>query len=147
MKHAREDYNRIQDPDGLIPEDEPVFLLRAKDALAPEIVYAWAVRLEAQKGDPETVAQVKNWAKVMKLWQQNNESKLPDTPGDLFTEIEQDISGVPTPDWNARVSEAVDSVFQKLMVLDTAAFETLMSKCATEMPEKTEAIRRALSEG
>jgi hypothetical protein len=31
MKHAREDYNRIQDPANLIPEDEPVFLLRAQD--------------------------------------------------------------------------------------------------------------------
>ena len=28
MKHARDDYNRIQDPAGKIPEDEPVFLLR-----------------------------------------------------------------------------------------------------------------------
>ena len=34
MIHAREDYNRIQDPAGLIPEDEPVFLLRAQDQLA-----------------------------------------------------------------------------------------------------------------
>ena len=34
MKHAREDYNRIQDPSGLIPEAEPVFLLRGQDELA-----------------------------------------------------------------------------------------------------------------
>lgn len=31
MKHAREDYNRIQDPAGLIPDGEPVFLIRGKD--------------------------------------------------------------------------------------------------------------------
>lgn len=31
MIHAREDYQPIQDPGGLILEDEPVFLLRAKD--------------------------------------------------------------------------------------------------------------------
>lgn len=30
MIHARPDYNRIQDPENKIPEDEPVFLLRAK---------------------------------------------------------------------------------------------------------------------
>lgn len=34
MIHARDDYNRIQDPDGKIPADEPVFLLRAQDQLA-----------------------------------------------------------------------------------------------------------------
>lgn len=33
MRHAREDYNRIQDPAGKIHEDEPVFLMRAQDAL------------------------------------------------------------------------------------------------------------------
>ena len=31
MLHARQDYMPIQDPRGLIGEDEPVFLLRAKD--------------------------------------------------------------------------------------------------------------------
>jgi hypothetical protein len=48
MKHARDDYNRIQDPAGLIPEDEPVFLLRAQgaehginwDGLAADYCYA-----------------------------------------------------------------------------------------------------------
>ncbi len=42
MIHARPDYNRIQDPDNLIPDDEPVFLLRAKDRTAPAAVDAWA---------------------------------------------------------------------------------------------------------
>jgi hypothetical protein len=31
MKHARSDYDRIQDPAGLIPENEPVLLFRAQD--------------------------------------------------------------------------------------------------------------------
>jgi hypothetical protein len=31
MIHARADYNRIQDPEGKIGADEPVFLLRAQD--------------------------------------------------------------------------------------------------------------------
>lgn len=38
MIHAREDYNRIQDPDGKIPEDEPVFLIRAQDTIGWKIV-------------------------------------------------------------------------------------------------------------
>jgi len=45
MKHAREDYNRIQDPDEKIPDNEPVFLLRGQDVLAPnllrEVVVKW----------------------------------------------------------------------------------------------------------
>ena len=47
MIHAREDYNRIQDPAGKIGEDEPVFLLRAKDSLAPAMVENWASALQA----------------------------------------------------------------------------------------------------
>ena len=31
MLHAREDYQRIQDPDDKIGEDEPVMLFRAQD--------------------------------------------------------------------------------------------------------------------
>lgn len=44
MKHAREDYSRIQDPAGLIPDDEPVFLLRGQDPLAAALVEEWALR-------------------------------------------------------------------------------------------------------
>ena len=43
MLHARADYNRIQDPAGLIPEDEPVFLLRAQDRTAYLAVRWWAL--------------------------------------------------------------------------------------------------------
>jgi len=31
MIHARADYNRIQDPENKIPENEPVMLFRAQD--------------------------------------------------------------------------------------------------------------------
>lgn len=42
MKHARDDYNRIQDPAGKIPADEPVFLLRARDKYAARAVLYYA---------------------------------------------------------------------------------------------------------
>lgn len=42
MKHARLDYNRIQDPDGKIPEDEPVMLFRAQDELFAEVCVFYA---------------------------------------------------------------------------------------------------------
>jgi hypothetical protein len=42
MKHANKKYDRIQDPDGIIKEDEPVFLLRAQDSISPEVMRFWA---------------------------------------------------------------------------------------------------------
>lgn len=43
MFHARSDYNdRIQDSTELIPENEPVFLLRAQDITAAATVRFWA---------------------------------------------------------------------------------------------------------
>lgn len=42
MQHARKDYNRIQDTENIIPEQEPVFLLRGKDVAAPYAIEAWA---------------------------------------------------------------------------------------------------------
>ena len=42
MKHARKDYDRIQDPENKIAENEPVFLVRAQDPLAAETMRYWA---------------------------------------------------------------------------------------------------------
>ncbi len=53
MKHAREDYNRIQDPEGKIGEDEPVFLLRAKDELFAEMLVTYA-KLHAHRYGEKT---------------------------------------------------------------------------------------------
>lgn len=53
MKHAREDYDRIQDPLGLIPEDEPVFLLRAQDRLACQAVAYYAYLCSLYQVRPE----------------------------------------------------------------------------------------------
>jgi len=52
MKHARKDYDRIQDPDGKIPEDEPVFIVRAQDICAGDTVRAWAALNDDIGGDP-----------------------------------------------------------------------------------------------
>lgn len=41
MIHARNDYKRIQDPENKIPADEPVFLLRAQDQTAADVVRYW----------------------------------------------------------------------------------------------------------
>lgn len=51
MRHARADYNRIQDPDGKIPDDEPVFLFRAQDELFEEVLRFYARRLNEKYGE------------------------------------------------------------------------------------------------
>ena len=81
MIHAREDYTeRIQDSANLIPEDEPVFLLRGQDALAPSILLDWASRLRALGGDPEMVDLVRIQAQRMIAWQNEHGCKIPDLP-------------------------------------------------------------------
>jgi hypothetical protein len=44
MKHARADYDRIQDPAGKIGADEAVFLIRARDVCMPRALMDYATR-------------------------------------------------------------------------------------------------------
>ena len=78
MKHARADYDRIQDPAGLIPKDEPVFLLRAQDKLAPALVEAWALRASDIGAAKNIVDAAYSQADAMRSWQLKHGSKTPD---------------------------------------------------------------------
>lgn len=80
MRHAREDHNRIQDPAGLIPDDEPVFLLRGQDALAPAVVREWAFQAEAEGVDPLMVERARQHADRMEAWHVDHGKKIPDMP-------------------------------------------------------------------
>ncbi|GAH09623.1 unnamed protein product [marine sediment metagenome] len=80
MKHERKDYNRFQDPQGLIPEDEPVFLLRGQDVLAPDLLMLWAQRLRNRGGSSYMAVVVEKHAEKMVAWQENIKQKLPDLP-------------------------------------------------------------------
>jgi hypothetical protein len=80
MKHAREDYDRIQDPAGLIPADEPVFLIRGKDMVGPSAVESWAYFAESSGASEHIVAAARAQAERMRAWQQKNGLKLPDMP-------------------------------------------------------------------
>jgi hypothetical protein len=81
MKHSRQDYDRIQDPHNLIPKDEPVFLLRAKDKTAPAIVRAWAA---AQKANPNAdhnmIKEVEQHADAMEAYGNKHGNKWANTP-------------------------------------------------------------------
>jgi len=81
MIHARKDYNHIQDETGHIGEDEPVFILRAKDMLSPDTVEWWADKLESIPGhDTEAVEVARRHAQTMRAWQNLHGKKLPDMP-------------------------------------------------------------------
>lgn len=77
MIHARADYNRIQDPAGLIPDDEPVFLLRAKDVTAASVVEHWADMVQLKGGDPEMVQMARDHAQKMREWPEHHVPDLP----------------------------------------------------------------------
>lgn len=78
MKHAREDYGRIQDPAGLIPEDEPVFVIRGQDLVAPAVLRFYADQAEAIGASAELVARVRGHAETMEKWQRDVARKVPD---------------------------------------------------------------------
>lgn len=81
MLHARKDYQgRIQDSANLIPEDEPVFLIRAQDKLAPDIVEVWATGAEEEGAAPNIVEAARGHAEAMREWQEEHGSKIPDMP-------------------------------------------------------------------
>lgn len=85
MRHPRKDYNeRFQDAHGIVPGNEPVFLLRGQDLAAPVAVEAWANEAERLGTDPETVARVRRWADEMREYQAEGPSKVPDTPKGLL---------------------------------------------------------------
>lgn len=68
MRHAREDYNRIQDPSGLIPLDEPVFILRGQDRFASDTVRYYATLVSNAGVDVELVRVVTDSADWMDAW-------------------------------------------------------------------------------
>ena len=72
MLHARRDYMRIQDPAGLIPENEPVFLIRGKDVTAPSVVSYWADKAEEAGADQVIVDAARNQAIAMILYQSSS---------------------------------------------------------------------------
>ena len=84
MLHARKDYNRIQDPENKIGEDEPVFIVRAQDMFAIKAMQAWADAVLFEGGlnnDPRLKAMAglvyEHIARTIE-WQNKNGYKIPD---------------------------------------------------------------------
>ena len=84
MKHARKDYNqRIQDSANIIPADEPVFLLRAKDQVAASTVRTWAHQHRLNGGSDLVYVMVMRHADLMEAWGQKHGTKLADVPSGM----------------------------------------------------------------
>ena len=77
MKHPRKDYNeRIQDSANLIPEDEPVVLLRGQDKLAIDALNFYVALCDKHQA-PEVAAKIRAHVGLMKAWPKK---KIPDVP-------------------------------------------------------------------
>lgn len=71
---------------GKAADDEPVFILRANDKTAPEVIEHWARKVEASYCDKHRLKEMpvaklkeaKALAHQMRAWQELNGSKLPD---------------------------------------------------------------------
>lgn len=108
MRHARSDYEAIQPwptkrphhvkqngvlamdvpPEmtgyPIIPDDEPVFILRAKDITAPAIVRLWCQAQEDIGGDPVVAERIQRWADEMESYGREHGAKVPDTPHEFL---------------------------------------------------------------
>lgn len=76
MKHARDDYNRIQDPWGRIHGDEPVFLIRGQDQVGAQAVRVWADLNEGCGGDPALTSLARQHADRMDAWPKKKPADL-----------------------------------------------------------------------
>jgi len=81
MIHARSDYQeRIQDSAGLIPDDEPVLLIRGQDKAAVHAARAWCDAAAAFGADPEIIQAIRRHIVLIGDWQRDHGSKVPDAP-------------------------------------------------------------------
>lgn len=85
MKFARSDYDkRIVDTANKIPDNEPCFLLRGQDSIAPRLLLMWAMELRLAGGDPAMAESAEHQAQDMINWQRTHVSKTPDLFKDSF---------------------------------------------------------------
>jgi hypothetical protein len=66
--------------DPLIPDDEPVFLLRGQDPAAANAVRAYARLARALGSDPEMCNRIMQWADEMEQYAATKQHGVPDVP-------------------------------------------------------------------
>jgi len=88
MRHARPDYQRFQDPDGIIPTNEPVFLIRGQDSAAPETLEFYADLCHANGAELGLSESVRAHALEMREYQGEYGHKTADIPEEILAEME-----------------------------------------------------------
>lgn len=78
MLHGRPDYARIQDPDGLIAADEPVFVLRAQDRLMAAVLIHYLKLLPMDPARAPIRQSVADQLNRVMAWQAQHGCKTPD---------------------------------------------------------------------
>ena len=78
MIHARRDYDRFQDPEGKIPADEPVLILRGQDTAAIPALGAYADALMELGAEKEMVDAILKHRDLMLTWQAEHGAKVAD---------------------------------------------------------------------
>jgi hypothetical protein len=84
----------IMDPSGklehqaddqpIIPDDEPVFLIRGQDRAAIPAAEAWCAVAEGLGADAGIIATVRRHIEVMREWQASHPTKVPDAPAEAL---------------------------------------------------------------
>lgn len=89
MIHARSDYNRIQDPEGKIGEDEPVILFRAQDKLFLGVLYSYRSDLTGDgfRDDHPMVRAIDAHIERTYEWGKTHTTKTPDMPDDAVYDL------------------------------------------------------------
>lgn len=81
MKHARPDYTeRIQDSAGLIPDDEPVLLVRGQDKLALRTLDFYIEASLRENPDPKVTELLADHRDRLAVWQATHATKVADLP-------------------------------------------------------------------
>lgn len=106
MKHARSDYDVIQDTSGKlgIPHDEPVFILRGQDELAGDTVRHWAILAREHGASDDIVQMARGQAALMDAWPKK---KVPDVP---------DAKLMPPP--KTPQADMADAIHEQVMLLN-----------------------------
>lgn len=67
----------------IIPDDEPVFLIRGQDLAAIPAAEAWCEAAHELGAEPEIIATVRRHIELVREWQQTH-AKVPDAPAGVL---------------------------------------------------------------
>jgi hypothetical protein len=95
MKHLRDDYNRIQDPNRKIGDDEPVFLLRGQDKAFPAMLLGY-IGYQRAVGNEALAKFIEDQMPAVHQWRASHHCKQADIPPGTKPGLANEKPGVKT---------------------------------------------------